>query len=226
MAPKYWSVCVCCHGVLKKIPTESAKWSTSECKRSLILTFTRQQLAKTVSKFLRCTTCAQRNALSEMHAPTMCWFSAVYCLYNVCGSPLWNVFSEFALSAKGVTPCPLYLAHLYKATTGIQQLNKTILQIIKESYFRRKVLCYSMCLVSAWEIVVQSLHRTNSIGSQWNIFWGEVSKGSCAWQRRGTGMQSYMNVKYLWSSEWRLWLCHSQWLDTKLTQQQTWGRWG
>lgn len=51
-APKCWSVCVCCHAVLEKIPVESVNWSTSGCKHSLILTFTEQQLAKSMSNFL------------------------------------------------------------------------------------------------------------------------------------------------------------------------------
>lgn len=91
LAPKCWSVCVCCHAVLEKIPAESVNWSTSECKHSLMLTFTRLQLAKSMSKFLWHTATTEHNVLSGMGCSCnlLCkhWFSSVSVLCN--GLFLW-----------------------------------------------------------------------------------------------------------------------------------------
>ena len=58
-------LCVVVTLLWRKIPAESVNWSTAECKHSLILKFTRQQLAGTMSKFSRHTTQAEQNMLSS-----------------------------------------------------------------------------------------------------------------------------------------------------------------
>ena len=88
----------------RKIPAESVNWSTAECKHSLILTFTRQQLAETMSKFSRHTTQSRAEYVKfQGDAATMCCASIDFILRMhfavgcFCGSWLWNVLYSHLL---------------------------------------------------------------------------------------------------------------------------------